>query len=48
MKIVAAIIGSGIGLQHFKAIQNFKGSKIKYRKEFSKEVFKKNSQVWKL
>lgn len=30
MKIVAGIIGSGIGLQHFKAIQNFKGSKIKY------------------
>ena len=37
MKIVAAIIGSGIGLQHFKAIQNFKGSKIKY-------ICEKNSQ----
>ena len=30
MKIVAGIIGFGVGMHHFKAIQGFKGSKIKY------------------
>ena len=41
MKIVAAIIGSGIGLQHFKAIQNFKGSKLNIyvKRILKREVF---------
>ena len=29
MKIVAAIIGTGIGTKHFDAIENYKGSKVK-------------------
>ena len=29
MKIKAAIIGTGIGIKHFNAIENYKGSKVK-------------------
>ena len=37
MKINAAIIGAGIGMQHVKAINNFKGSKVKYICEKNKK-----------
>ena len=45
MKIVAGIIGFGVGMHHFKAIQGFKGSKIKYICEINstkRKLLKKN------
>ncbi len=36
MKINAAIIGSGIGLRHLEAIENYKGSSVKMICEFDK------------
>tara|TARA_B100001057_G_scaffold456068_1_gene503126 strand:- start:4874 stop:5869 length:996 start_codon:yes stop_codon:yes gene_type:complete len=37
MKLKAAVIGSGVGLKHFEAIQNFKNSKVKSICEFDKK-----------
>ena len=36
MKIVAAIIGMGIGEKHLEAINNYKNSKVKIICEFNK------------
>ena len=36
MKINAAIIGSGVGLRHFEAIENYRGSNVKIICEFNK------------
>ena len=38
--IKAAIIGSGIGLKHFEAINGYKNSKVKTICEFNKIKFK--------
>ncbi len=40
MKIKAAIVGSGIGLRHFEAIQNYKGSIVKVICESNKSKIK--------
>ena len=40
MKIKAAIIGTGIGIKHFNAIENYKGSKVKIICEKDKSKIK--------
>ena len=40
MKLKAAVIGSGVGLKHFEAIQNFKKTKVKFICEFDKRKAK--------
>jgi len=40
MKIKAAIIGTGIGIKHFNAIENYKGSKVKIICEKNKSKIK--------
>lgn len=40
MKIKAAIIGTGIGIKHFNAIENYKGSKVKVICEKNKSKIK--------
>ena len=41
MKIVAAIIGMGIGQKHLEAIENYKNSKVKVICEKNKQKIKK-------
>ena len=48
MKIVAAVIGMGIGEKHLKAIDGFLGSKVKIICERNKKklkILRKNIQI---
>ena len=50
MKICAGIIGSGIGIKHFDAIQNYKKSFVKFICEKDKKkhlILKKSSKIQK-
>ena len=40
MKICAAVIGTGVGIKHYDAIEGYKGSRVKIICEKDKSKFK--------